>query len=59
MLRDVVSRAVLEKETEEARYLTLEPFTTACASLLTDKIDSQHRFRELLDRFRGPDSLHA
>ena len=59
MLRDVISRAVLEKETEEARYLTLEHFVSACAGLLTDNIDCQHRFRELLDSFRGPDALQS
>ena len=48
MISDAVSRAVIEKEIQNSKYLTAEHFAAACVSLLTDKVDPQSRFRDIL-----------
>lgn len=50
MIRDAIGRAVIEKETQNSRFLTAEHFEAACSSLLTNNVDSQSRFRKLLAR---------
>lgn len=53
MIRDAVSRAVIEKEMCNEGQLTATQFSVGCQSVLTDKIDQQWRFRELVARQKG------